>query len=229
MPTSKGNESLVMSYLTLRKVIGFMGVGLPFVVSIGAILLFNTGIQRSISAYYYTGMRDVFVGILWAIGFFLLSYNGYAQVDNIAGNLGCVFAIGVAIFPMAPEVGPSEPARLIGIAHFAFAALFFLTLIYFSYFLFTRTDPNVTPTPRKLQRNNVYRGCAAVMGLCIILITIFFFLPLQTQISLDSLKPVYWLEATAIVAFGLSWLTKGEAILGDDDDQKEAKPTPASD
>src|SRR5258706_8775674 len=122
MPSSKGNESLVMSYLTHRKVIGLMGVGLPFVVSIGAMLLSNTGIQRSLSAYYYTGMRDVFVGILWAIGFFLLSYNGYAQVDNIAGNLGCVFAIGVAIFPMAPEAGPTELERLIGIAHFASAA-----------------------------------------------------------------------------------------------------------
>lgn len=28
-------------------------------------------------------------------------------------------------------------------------------------------------------------------------------------------RPVYWLEATAIVALGVSWLSKGEAILGD--------------
>ena len=26
----------------------------------------------------------------------------------------------------------------------------------------------------------------------------------------------FWLEATAIVAFGVSWLTKGEAILKDE-------------
>ena len=28
-------------------------------------------------------------------------------------------------------------------------------------------------------------------------------------------SPLFWLEAVAVVAFGVSWLTKGEAILAD--------------
>jgi hypothetical protein len=33
--------------------------------------------------------------------------------------------------------------------------------------------------------------------------------------SLDRLAPVFWFEGLAVVAFGVSWLTKGEAILKD--------------
>jgi hypothetical protein len=89
-------NALIISYLTLRKAIGILGAALPFVLAIGAAVLFMTGIQDSISAYYYTGMRNVFVGMLCATGFFLLSYKGYERKDSIAGNLGCLFAVGVA-------------------------------------------------------------------------------------------------------------------------------------
>jgi hypothetical protein len=33
---------------------------------------------------------------------------------------------------------------------------------------------------------------------------------------LTAFNPVFWLETIAILAFGVSWLTKGEAILKDD-------------
>jgi hypothetical protein len=31
----------------------------------------------------------------------------------------------------------------------------------------------------------------------------------------ERLTPVFWLESLAVVAFGVSWLTKGETILKD--------------
>ena len=34
--------------------------------------------------------------------------------------------------------------------------------------------------------------------------------------SLLKLNPVFWLESLAIVAFGVSWFVKGEAILKDE-------------
>jgi len=208
-------RSLVISYMTLRRAIGFLGVALPFAVSIGALLIFHTGIQGSISGYYYTGTRDVLVGILWAIGFFLLSYKGYGAVDNIAGDLGCTFALGVSLFPTAPEVNPSAAARLIGNFHFAFAALFFLTLIFFSLYLFTKTDKPVM-SARKVQRNRVYRVCGYVMLTSLLLIALDHFLPAAVTAPLQPLDPIFWLETLAIVAFGVSWLTKGEAILRDE-------------
>ena len=207
--------SLVFSYLQLRKAIGILGMGLPFILSLGAWILFQKGIQRSISSYYHTGMRDVFVGTLCVIGFFLLSYKGYERIDRIFGYLGCVFAVGLALFPTAPE-GAIGKARTLGLVHIVFTVLFFLTLVYFSLFLFTKTDQE-SPKKRKLQRNLVYKVCGYAMSICILFIAIYIFLPNATKTSLAVCRPVYWLEALAILAFGISWFTKGEAILKDQD------------
>lgn len=214
--------SMVFSYLTLRKVVGLLGTALPFVLSLGGLLVFHTGLQSNLSGYYYTGMRDVYVGTLFAIGVFLLSYKGYQPVDNMAGNLACAFAVGLALFPTMPDVpassarGLSSEAVLIGGVHFGFAALFFGTLIYFCMFVFTKTDPRVKPTRRKLERNRLYRGCGYIMALCMLLALVYYLLPDGAAASIAQYKPVYWLEAAAIVAFGVSWLTKGEAILRDE-------------
>ena len=207
--------SLVFSYLEIRKTIGILGIALPFVLSLGALIFFQTGFQSSISSYYYTGMRNVFVGILCAIGFFLLSYRDYERNDKIAGDLGCIFALGVAFFPMKPDVVSANYNPMTGYAHFFFAAGFFITLTYFSLYLFTKTEAKKTPTKRKILRNKVYKACGYMIAICILLIAIYSILPENMASIFKSYKPVYWLEALAILAFGVSWFTKGEAILKD--------------
>lgn len=211
-------KTLAFSYLTLRKTVGLLGTTLPFVVSLGALFIFGQGFQTSISSYYYTGMRDVFVGMLCAIGLFLYSYKGYIRADEIAGKLSFVFALGVAFFPTTPDGPVSSTAQIIGVFHLIFAALFFLTLSYFCLFLFVKTNPTGFPpmTERKMQRNRVYRTCGGVMVGCILVMGIYH-LAGGDETSLANLNPIYWLEAIAIVAFGISWLTKGEAILADEE------------
>jgi hypothetical protein len=202
--------------MKLRKVVGFLGIALPFVVFLGDLIIFGEGLQDSISGYYYTGMRDVFVGILCAIGVFLLSYKGYETIDAVAGEFACVFALGVALFPTAPAHGASQLQQIIGHIHLGLASLYFATLAFFSLFLFTKTDPNGVPTRRKLQRNKVYRTCGTVMVLCLILIVIVHIIhsgDVNDTFSKSGL--VFWLESAAVVAFGVSWITKGEAILKD--------------
>ena len=39
---------------------------------------------ESISSYYHSVMRDIFVGSLCAVGTFLISYRGYDKRDNRA-------------------------------------------------------------------------------------------------------------------------------------------------
>ncbi|MFW6129019.1 MAG: DUF998 domain-containing protein [Candidatus Aminicenantaceae bacterium] len=209
----KNKEYMVFSYLELRKTIGVLGILLPFILCLGALIFFKTGIQDSVSSYYHTDMRDVFVGMLFVIGFFLFSYKGYERTDDLAGDLGCVFAVGVALFPTTPE-GESGPS-LTGYIHLAFSMLFFLTLIYFSLFLFTKTDPNTAPTQRKRQRNNVYKACGITMSACILVIGVYILLPDKLATLIKPYKPVYWLEALSILAFGISWLIKGETLLKD--------------
>ena len=184
----------------------------PFILSIGTLIIFQTGWARSISAYYHTDMRNVFVGVLWVIGFFLLSYRGYELRDDVTGTLGCVFAVGVALFPTTPDGGVKN---IIGYIHDFFTIAFFGTLIYYSLCLFTKTDPDKEPTKRKLQRNKVYKICGYVMIVCVVLIIVHTLLPVNVRKIFIPVKPVYWLETFAIWAFGVSWFTKGEAILKD--------------
>ncbi len=68
-------------------------------------------------------------------------------------------------------------------------------------------------TPEKLIRNRVYTACGYLILACIALLAVYgvFF----QNTSIVQWRPVFWLEAIAIVAFGASWLVKGEAILQD--------------
>jgi len=206
-------DPVVLSYLTLRQAVGIIGCALPFVLAFGNIILQRRlFIECSISDYYYTEMGSVFVGGLCAIGVFLFSVRGYDLRDEIAGRLACLFAVGVALFPTNPCTGGTS---VIGYLHLTFAALLFLTLSYFSLALFTETDPNKTPTLQKLQRNVVYRVCGWTILACIFSIALIKLTALKNL--LDRLDPIFWLESIAVISFGVSWLTKGETILKDEE------------
>lgn len=142
-----------------------------------------------------------------------MSYKGYERKDNIAGKIACIFAIGVALCPTKPDVNPNQSEIVIGNLHLAFAVCFFLSLTYFSLFLFTKTDSRKTPTRRKRQRNVIYRVCGYTMAACILMIGPVAWLSGNALIT--GLHLTFWLESAAILAFGISWLTKGEAILKD--------------
>ena len=143
-----------------------------------------------------------------------MSYKGYDRKDDLAGDLACIFALGVAFFPTTPQVDPSQQARIVGSLHLFFAASFFLTLAFFSLVLFTKTDPTKTPTRRKVQRNIVYRVCGYTILASIALIVLLAVFPHSA--SIKKFDSVFWLESLAVVAFGVSWLTKGEMILKDE-------------
>ncbi len=195
------------SYLALRKAVGWIGIMLPFVLVFGVFMFFKEEIiLRNISLYYHSGMRDVFVGAICAIALFMFFYKGYDKWDNWAGNLAGFFAIGIALFPTVKE----GPYNFSAIVHFICAVLFFLILSGFSIFLFTRKDPD--PTKRKLTRNKIYLTCGSVMIACLIAMMIFFIFFENTHLQSDF---VFWAETVALVAFGVSWLTKGGAFYPD--------------
>ncbi len=204
--TNDGDESSLVSYLTLRRIVGTLGIGLPIALAMWGFAL-GYVVQPSISDYYALRTRDLFVGTLFTIGWFLFTYRGFDWRDEVAGNLACIFALGVALFPNNPA-GPES-----GI-HFASAAALFLTLAYFSLALFTRTSA-AAPTRQKRTRNRVYRSCGIVILLCIALIAIYH-LPGLDHSAVAVLNPVFWLETLALWAFGFSWFVKGETLWQDD-------------
>ena len=207
MELKKHNTAQIHSFLALRKAVGWIGIVLPFVLMLGVILIFKgMMIQASISEYYYTGMRDVLVGALCAIALFLFFYRGYSRLDNWAANVAGFFAVCIAWFPTT-QAGPSD---FVGIIHFISATIFFLILAFFSLFLFTRKGSD--PTQQKIKRNRIYIVCGIIMLGCLVGIVIFFnfFEKGHPRSSF-----VFWAETIALVAFGVSWLIKGETLYRD--------------
>ncbi len=198
------------SYMALRKAVGLIGMLLPFVMMLGVSLIFREDIlQDSISHYYHTGMRDLFVGALCAVALFMFFYCGYNKTDARLGNIAGVLALGVAWFPVTPH----GEVDIIGMVHYLSAALLFGVFAIFSLLQFTKTDPGSPPTPQKLKRNIVYRTSGIVIILCILLMGLYsLFLKEHYTIPLF----IFWGETIALLAFGISWLVKGEAVLGDE-------------
>jgi len=214
----------VISYQTLRKTIGWLGILLPFAMILGAEIFSGCKtVQPSISHYYYTNMREIFVGILCAVSLFLFSYKGYSLLDGIVSNLAVLFCLGVALFPTEARCakGICYPCQqnvisltkipYHGTIHLVCAGLFFFTLAMMSIFLFRLSNsPKQEQTPQKRNRNQVFLLCGIVMLASILACGIYI-----AGANEEDTVTVLVLETVALLAFGISWLTKGEAILED--------------
>ncbi len=223
MRISNTKDEIVISYMTFRKAIGWLGVLLPFVLVIGTLLLGScSGIQYSISHYYYTIMGDVFVGTLCCLGLFLLTYR-YEKMDNIASNIAGVFAICVAFFPTT-DISTDCSFRCLTplstslchirtIFYFISAAIFLVTLACISLFLFTKTNKS-NPAPRKKVRNIIYIIWGVTMLVSVGAVALISFSPAM-QSALARYHYIFWGECLALWAFGISWLIKGEVLLAD--------------
>jgi len=203
----------------MRRLIGILGIALPIIVVFGGYMQDGSSIQGSISGYYYTNMRDFFVGLLCIVSVFLISYRGYEKIDNLVGNLSGIFALGMVIFPTAMFSGKVVKVGMFLIddniseyIHFAFGSLFFLALSFNSIYLFTRRQPGFLSKEKK-QRNFIYRFCGIVMLLSILCISLYMFFLRNTFIA--KLNPVLILESIALFAFGISWLIKGNTFFKD--------------
>jgi hypothetical protein len=220
-------QSLLISYLTIRKSVGMLAVFLPVVLVIGTIIIGKCcNIQDSISDYYYTVMGNYFVGTLCAVALFLFSYNGYDKQDRLSSILACIFALGIAFFPTSmsdPEslcnINSRNSSSFISTIHYTSAGLFFIDLAYISFWLFTKSSGNYTP--QKIKRNKVYKLCGYLIVLSIVLIALYHIPFIHSEFQ--KYKPVIYLETIALWAFGFSWLTKGEFLLKDEKADKKGE------
>jgi len=199
-----------------RMFIGLLGLMMPVLLWVIAGLRPIEGFRRwkllsSVSAYYYSGAVVVFVGILVALGIFLVTYRGYKNkynwLDRLAGIIAGVAAIGVAFFPTYAPVGMSEPpwwTPQTGTIHFICAIALFGAFIFFSLFLFPKSNVEKEETllSDKRVRNFFYYLFGGAMLVCMALI---FIIKKYTE------KSIFWPEAIALEFFALSWLLKGRA------------------
>ena len=222
--TTNPNDRYLISFLTLRKAVGIMGMALPFVLMLGFFLLENNcKFPPSISHFFYTKMGNVFVGVLCAVALFLFAYNGYDNKDKWSAKLAGVFAVGVAMFPTDyNNFAPIDCSRMAKVEH-AFAnamhygssVLLFLTFAYFCFFLFTKSSQPGDVKGNKLIRNRIYITCGIIIVVSIAGIAVIGIVPAWYK-ALKHLKPIYTLETVALLAFGYSWLIKGETFFKDE-------------
>lgn len=174
-------DKQLISYLTLRKLIGILGILLSPVLIIGN-LIFGWGVEQSISAYYFTVMRDIMVGTLVVTGAFLLTYKGYDLKDTIISSISGVSIMLVALVPAG------------NIIHAISAVIFFLSIAYMSYFQFTKG---------KTDHDWIYEVAGLVIIGCIIV-----WIPARL---LNIPYSTLIIETVMMITFGTAWLVKGRS------------------
>lgn len=109
MNTPSPAENDIITYRRIRSAIGTLGMGLPIVLlTLPLLPFFKTSIQESISHYYYTNLRELFTGVLCAVGLFLIRYKGHQNPqwwknDSLLTNIAGAAAFGIALFPTNPH------------------------------------------------------------------------------------------------------------------------------
>lgn len=220
IPTNHTTENDVVTYRRIRSAIGVLGIGLPIVLLFLPLFpVFKTSIQASISHYYYTNLRELFTGVLCAVGLFLIRYKGHKNQtfwknDSLLTNIAGGMAFGIALFPTNPYDCCQKIYTLIpscnyvfGIIHYVFAAAFFIVLSMVSINVFTIGQKEDSDIPISLiNENRIYKTCGYLMLCFIILVPLF--------AAFDVSYATLICEALALFSFGTSWLIKGRA-LGD--------------
>lgn len=207
------------AYLWQRILIGTLGMLLPVILVLCDwwLLSGSFAARGSMSAYYFSGMRDVFVGVLFAIAVFLLTYKAFDKgFENVATVLAGLAAITVALFPTngPHDVGgdfPPTPLQeslgegTVARVHYG-AAVALLVLLALLSALFGIKEGRRGEAGRRRRRfwRGFHIGCAVVIGLALV-----YALAAARWHVLEIPQSLLVGEGVAVFAFGLSWLWKG--------------------
>jgi hypothetical protein len=209
------------SYLLIRTVVGVIGILLPLAFILGEAFFLRAGVhvRGSISAYYHTSMRDVFVGGLCVVGLLLITYMAEQRKrpDFWLSLVAGIAVLGVVFFPTArpnvPDEAPlcgatPEPAgcspvqqwlgeTLVATIHFGCAVVFILSLAAICFYFAYR------------ERTGGNSGAAWFQRICacvIVAAVLWAVIGGVREWDLRELTPLYVGEVASIWAFGASWL-----------------------
>jgi len=211
-------DNSTATYRRLRRIIGYLGVSLPIILFTASLIESYVPMQHSLSHYYYTSLREIFTGILCAVGLFLIRYKGHANEkwwrnDSMLTNIAGVMAFGVALVPTNPEFDYQKIYTLIhstnciwGWVHYGFAAGLFSIFALLSISVFTLGQRRDIQKKSIWDENHIYVACGITILVSIVCIVV-----------ADYIFPewdyyTFLFEAISLFAFGISWLIKGRAL-----------------
>jgi hypothetical protein len=189
------------TYLSLRVGIAVIGATLPPVLWLGGLSAEGLSLLGSMSAYYHTGMRNVFVGTLCAVGVALFLYKGFSKAEDYSLSLAGTLAVCVALFPTAAD----DQWTSINYVHVIAAVGFFLCLAYVSVFRAADTLLLVRDARRARLLEKGYR----ILGVAMITSPVFALVAARVLSSPGNESSlVFYLEAFGVWAFAAYWLVK---------------------
>ena len=191
----------------MRIMIGILGMLLPWLVA-----LITLSWPESISCTYYSLFAvGTFMVVLGSAGILLINYKGYDKTDDITATLAGIFGICICLFPMVYDPDPTIKvgvfhlvSTISNIFHCVSAFAFFGILAFMSFFLFTKTDGNITK--QKKIKNIIYRICGVGM------IGSFLLMLLKLIPGVEIYNLTWIVEAIALFFFGTSWIVKSDAF-----------------
>lgn len=191
---------------TTKLIVGVIAIGIA---SVTSWLAPADQPLKSISASYFAGdwSRNVFVGFLFAIAAFLMSYNGHTGLQKALSRVAALAALGVALFPCRCDSGHPQ---ILPYVHYIAAAILFAILAYFCLAFHQQARRKGHPEARR--RAAVYLACfwAMVLAMAALGINGVWGKDLGWDESIP--RFVFVGEAVALVAFGISWLVASRVL-----------------
>jgi len=190
---------------TIKLMIGLIALSLASLTN-----FFATSKLTSISASYYEGglSQTFFIGCLSLIGGFLFAYRGTSRAEGVASRVAALAAFGVAGAPCECSNHPVTSGTALGTLHYVSAAVMFLVLTFFCY-SFWRATRSKRYRQAKL-RGVLYALCGVSIALAILVLVIDGLLGHTLGARLPRLT--FYMEQTALAAFGISWLVASEVF-----------------
>lgn len=162
----------------------------------------------SISESYFAGdwSRNLFVGFLFAISAFLLSYNGQTGVHKVLSRVAALASLGVAMFPCKCR-GHLE---VIPYVHYVSAAIMFMVLAFFCLEFYRHAKGK--GHPQAMMRATIYITCFWMMlaAMAVLLVNGIW----GADLGWDQKVPrlVFYGEAMALFSFGICWLVASRVL-----------------
>lgn len=199
------DDHVTESYLTIRRGIAIIAFLFPLTLLFTSYIGNGEGLKTSISAYYHSELdfhRDLLVGVLSAIGVFLVLYKGSTEWEDVPLTVAGVCAIGIAFFAMDKGGDCINGFS----AHGVFAVTFFAAITFVCVYL-SRQIEHVANLERRMKFKRWYRACAALMVISIVGALIINFVPGLKE-NLCGINIIFWIESIAVLSFSTFWLIK---------------------
>jgi hypothetical protein len=215
-------DSISRSFFLMRTLVGIIGLALPLTLLLGDLFFLEAtfSARGSLSAYYHSGMRDVFVGTLCVVGILLVTYKVIERNrGNTLSTIAGFSALGVALFPTHLPSSMDETALtplqvrlgedLVGAFHYIFAAVFILALAVLCYDFAQRERSRPQQRAGYRARFSPDSWYMFHIGMTGLIVAAILFIVFTMLLGIFDTYSLLLGETVVVFAFGLSWLAKG--------------------